>query len=792
MPIIPKHFTSIAKRFFQHTLPLLGVLLLGLSGGAQAQGNTFDVSELRFHQHRLVKDLCGKAREEIRQLSDRPVKFDSQAVHSQEEMKQALKSAATDPETDLVLACGDLAARKALQEGKGVDTPVLGLGFLPLQDSYAENNLIPVSPQQNIWIRDLDKLGQISGRERVHILAERKLLQEYPHLEDALYRAGEEAGMSPALVEVDKEGIHDTPEEAEAVYLLPLQMVKEPKWKELIEELSSRQALTFSYLGHPEVRKGALAGYSPDLMQRLAKRAAMVVAQMQHDEALGMDARLETYPGRLLINAATARTAGYRPGVEIGLQTEFVNWDKVEAPEERRLELDQAIARAMRDTPEVRIHRAEAEESRGERKTAGSAMLPQISGEFVHRRIAEDSSRISLGTEPERWTTAGVRIRQMIFSDPVITRYMSARERERAKELQSRAGEQDAGLKAGLRFLDCKRAREGLRIRRQNLDLTRENLRLAKIREQTGMAGPEEVHRLRMKLSEDKDAVLQAEAELERARVALNRSMSMDQERKWKTADVDSGEKDLYGLPRQWAPLVLSPRMPAQELKQAVETSISRAPEVEAAGKAMEAAELQLQQKRRSRYMIPEVGVEYRYDHVLDVNRMLPEINDFPDEAQEIGNQVIQGLEEEEDHHWSLALRMEFPLFQGGSEIHEVRSQRARLARLSAERERARQGVEQRLRSAVHSMRSSYRGMEYSRDSARYADKHLQEVQNKYARGDVSLIELLDAQTRRENLKRQAAMAVVDYLEDTLRFQRALSSLGQDSREISVEGEPEP
>jgi outer membrane protein TolC len=146
-----------------------------------------------------------------------------------------------------------------------------------------------------------------------------------------------------------------------------------------------------------------------------------------------------------------------------------------------------------------------------------------------------------------------------------------------------------------------------------------------------------------------------------------------------------------------------------------------------------------------------------------------------------------------DNDEWTVALKAEFPLFHGGSKIYEVRRSRSRLARLQAKRRMVADAVEQRLRSALQDLQATYAGVDLSGVSAKYAEKNLELVQDEYARGEVGVLELLDAQNRRAVLRRKASVAVLDYVEDALRFKRALSDLdgeqeasGETTREEAV------
>jgi outer membrane protein TolC len=79
----------------------------------------------------------------------------------------------------------------------------------------------------------------------------------------------------------------------------------------------------------------------------------------------------------------------------------------------------------------------------------------------------------------------------------------------------------------------------------------------------------------------------------------------------------------------------------------------------------------------------------------------------------------------------------------------------------------------QRIRSTLEAARGSYPGIGLSRQAAAAAARNLELVSDAYARGAVSILEVLDAQNAALNADLQAASAAYDFLIDLMRAQRA-------------------
>ena len=99
------------------------------------------------------------------------------------------------------------------------------------------------------------------------------------------------------------------------------------------------------------------------------------------------------------------------------------------------------------------------------------------------------------------------------------------------------------------------------------------------------------------------------------------------------------------------------------------------------------------------------------------------------------------------------------------------------LEQLRLDYESASDKIEQRIRSAMELARASRMGIGLARESATAAGKNLELVSDAYARGAVSIIDLLDAQNAALNADELATNSVYDHLIDLLEVERAVSRM---------------
>jgi outer membrane protein TolC len=127
------------------------------------------------------------------------------------------------------------------------------------------------------------------------------------------------------------------------------------------------------------------------------------------------------------------------------------------------------------------------------------------------------------------------------------------------------------------------------------------------------------------------------------------------------------------------------------------------------------------------------------------------------------------------DEAWSVSLQATLPIFTSGRRSAELSQARHNLREIEAERSAATDGVEARTRVALHRTAGSYPSIELSKRAAEAADENLRMVTDAYARGVVSVTDLIDAQDTALSAGLAAADAKYTFLIDFVAVLRSMS-----------------
>jgi outer membrane protein TolC len=127
------------------------------------------------------------------------------------------------------------------------------------------------------------------------------------------------------------------------------------------------------------------------------------------------------------------------------------------------------------------------------------------------------------------------------------------------------------------------------------------------------------------------------------------------------------------------------------------------------------------------------------------------------------------------DSETIIALQLRLPLYTGGSRRADETQAAEELTGLRLQRQATIERVEQRTRSALQTARASYANIELLRQAADAALKNLELVQDSYARGVVSIVDLLDAQNSAVVSEQRASNAIYNFLKDLMELERSIS-----------------
>ncbi len=673
----------------------------------------------------------------------------------------------TRKDIDVILAAGVGVSAEICSRGT-VDTPVVvpfAFGSCAVSCSQLPNvSTRPINLGQLIS-RDLEAFHQLIPFHHLSVLMD----PVWPSncTESELARALAPHGVEVEFVPVPPGETHLTgllPAETDAVYIMPLFHMDEKQFSSSINEITAQGAPTFSLLGETEVDMGVLAGLNTRAtMASLARSSALEVVDLMEGRDSEPAATTEV-GGQLSLNMATAEKLDFSPTWELLTRARLLHDGSFRR--DRPIDLASAMRRAVSANLDIAVRDRRVAAGAEDIRQAKSNYRPQIDLGLGGVVVDENHAIASLGQYP-MYAAGSLTLTQLIYSNDASANISIQKELQRVREFDLGALKLDIARDAVTAYMNVMRTDALVRIRRQQVDLTRTNRELAELRRSVGAAGAAEVYRWDAELATARAGLLDAIASSSLTERQLSRLLDEPLTTRWspKQPEIDPTIEVLGGVDD--AGLLGTPDGYDRLSTTLVATGLERSPELAALDAAIAAQERGFKAAKRA-YYAPVVAAK------ADVSQILAKDTSGGLDLGEIGDLIPDF----DDTAWQVGVQAALPLVTGGAnKARRVKAQEELFA-LRIDHRNAEEKLSQRTLSALDTATASWSTISLRRQAADAGGKTLELVRDAYARGAASIIALLDAQNNALTSELAAAeTAVYNFLDDWAEVQRSVAGL---------------
>ncbi len=681
-------------------------------------------------------------------------------------VRVGLRRLLADDEVDLIITLGLTASHEA-SRFEALRKPVIAayvadavLQELPFAEGRSgKANYTYVTTLREVQ-QDLETFYRISPFEHLAVMVDALTLEAIPEL-----RQRAEATEKAFPTTVDVVSVSDSVEQAldrlpsrvDAVYVTPLHRFSDQQMRQLASGLIERRLASFSLFGRTEVEQGLMlaTGGGKDDQTRFARRIALMAQRILLGErAADLEVAL-TQAERVAINMRSARAIGFLPRWSV--LVDAIRIDDVEPDQGEALSLVGAMLDAVDRNLGLRAEELEVRIAEDTVDQARAGLLPQVSSSLSRTQI--DGDRAAPAIASERSLDAGVDVSQVIYAEDVRAGFVVSRFLRDSQDHAYRARILDVLQLAANAYLNVLRAKALEGVRASNLEVTRTNFELARMRERIGISGRGDVLRWESELAADKRDLLEAEADRRSTEVELSRVLNRPQRVALATTDAGAqGPLQALEDPR-FTRFIDNPIVWEVFQEYVVEDALRQAPELQQFDALESAQARDLVAQKRSFY-VPRVTVGG--SGATNLSR-----------GGSGSDLTGTGLD---DESWNIGLQLSLPLFAGGAR-RAARSQSAHaLNQIQVQRADLAQQVEARARAALKQTGGSFPAIELSGDAARAAAENLGLIADAYSQGAVSITDLVNAQDAALAANLSEAEARYAFLLDYVELVRASGS----------------
>ena len=675
----------------------------------------------------------------------------------------ALDRALADRDVDVVITLGILTSQQAAHRAALPKPVIAPLVIDPLLQAYplvegrsGRHNFTFVADFQSV-ANEVRTFHDIVRFKYLVALVDDSLLAGLPQLSGKATELAAALNVKIDIVRVGNDvdaALAGIPQGVDAVYVTPLRF-DERQVRELADALAARKLPTFSVVGRSELEAGMLmtTGGAERDTERLARRVVIMIQRIAGGEDA---ARFEVgFPTtqRLVLNMRVAHAIGFSPRWQFLTDAEQLYSEPTGT---QPLTLLEAMRAALDANPALAASRERLGSALDDVNIARSELLPSLSASATRTRI--DADRASPLIQAEDSTSAGLQFSQVIYSERAWAGYSIAKSLGEAQAQGQRTDLLDTLIDSASAYLNLLRAKSVEEVRRRNVENTRRNLETSRVREEVGLSGRSDYLRWVAQLARDKQNLLAAESQRRQAETEVLRILHRPASRTFST--VESGLDDpltLVSSPRTQA-FLDTPAKWAVFMEYAVHAALANAPEIAQADAVVDARRRALTSASRS-YYLPDLAL------VSNGSKYT--------ERSGAGSLSVPGAPDDES--WSVSLQATLPLFTSGLRGAEKSQARHELRAGEADKAAAADGVEARTRVFLHRTASSWPAIDLSREAQSAADENLANVTEAYARGAVSVTDLIDAQETALSAGLSATDAKYGFMID---FVNVLRSMG--------------
>ena len=681
-------------------------------------------------------------------------------------IQSQLDALLSNPDVDIVLTMGVVGSHLVAQI-ENLSKPVIAPAIVDVelqQIPYVDNS----SGKENfVYMRfvksvsdDLTRFHDLVDFEHLAILVDKLPLEAIPSLTKTVDQAAQDFGFEITLITGDSdinEITEQIPSTADAVFVAPLLRVDDTDIKILSNYIIEKKLPSYSFLGQRELELGLMATVAGRASDQVvfARRIATNVYRI----LLGTPAaelNVDFYEAdRLSINMQTARAIGVSPRW-VELEDAELLFDDV-ASNAPVLTLNQAMARALEANVDLQATRINDEISINDTGIARSFLLPQLDANTSYETIDQD--RASPQSFAENSADAGIVASQTIYSDDQWANYTISKFLETSTNLETQIILLDTLQLAATAYLNVLQTIALEEVQKSNVEVTRDNLELAKDRVRIGNTSRADELRWLSEIAVDRQSLLAAEADRLVAETELSRILHLTPKEAIRPSDDSIKQvlkelnrpqnRDLYDNPLAWENFI--------EFQTNI--AVENAPEVKRFDYLLKAQDRQITADRRA-YYVPDISLNSSFSE--NIHRS--------GEGSDLSGTGIT------DDNWSIGVQATLPLFTSGQLSNQLNRSRNEHRQLLLQQVAEKERVETRMRSALFNAAASHSSIRLALDAAAAASENLELVTDSYSEGALSITDVIDAQDAALSAQLQAAAARYQFLIDLVDVLRAESN----------------
>lgn len=664
-----------------------------------------------------------------------------------------------DQSIDFIVTLGPIASHE-LTNRKTLSIPTIAAVVInPIIQNFPLKN--KRSSRKNLsFVADLnDSGGEIEffskfvGKRKIAVLVEPFLAESWNELQLVLDSAAKEYGLSFKQISVgdDLEQIRRSiPSDTEAVIVGFLSQYNKTQIKRLADLLIELKLPSYTFMGERGVELGFMVtqGQVEQDRAKLSRRVALNIQRLllgQSAEDLPVDIN---FSSQVIFNERTALMVNFAPNWQKILSAKVLFRD--ESNDKVLLSVEQALKRALKENLSLQSQAIDIELARQNVAISKSKLYPQLGLSVSYQQINEEQAIVG---NPESRGDASLNLSQSLYSESLWANF-EIKELQLEIEVENyKMASLEIADKAVQSYLQLLSAKANEMIQNANLELTTRNLALARNRMQVGSSGQSDVLRFKSQMARDRQTLFSATAARQQAEIILATTINL--------ADgqlVDIERPQIGNLLN----ILTNTRFLNYVSNQIEWQTFQEFYKKEALRNSPELKQVAINEVISKRQLLS-----------IERGNYMPDIALVAKKGDNFSQNGAGSLDDYHGESWRLGIEATLAFDLSGSQRKTSQVQKLKLKKIELNKRALRQQVETSTQQALFAIGSSYPSIQLSKESSKAAIDSLAIVQDSYAKGAVSISELLDAQNNALTARLSAAEAEYRFLSDYVSLLKA-------------------
>lgn len=568
----------------------------------------------------------------------------------------------------------------------------------------------------------------------------------------------------------------------DAVIITPLFNLTEQKKEELIAKLNEKKLPTFSTVGRDDVDDGVLLGAGAyDLDRKIAEATSFSIKGVLNGDRT-KPKQIQFYEDEIVyINQDTADLIGYDPHLRVLNNAEVITHKKPTV-----YNLSTVFDTLYNQNLDIERKKLLVKAARRASLAATLRYLPTFGVTLGYQTYNEDYANSVALSIPEKTGVFQMGLEQVIYSPALVTNILVKKKMVDFQKDEQFLTEQNMGINVALLYIETLMLENMVKVQKEEVKESRENLAIARVREKMGKCGKEEPLRWATKLFNEEQELLDMTAEIKNLKIDINKMLFKDQKEKFELAALKASDPSFYTNEIHIIDYVITPKTLEQFTQMLIDQAYKVAPELAKlkAAKKMKQYEMAMYYQK---FFLPDAKFNLTYTSLMNRQfaKDMPYLPVSPTKGQGPGIAAEPG-----GLHWTSlnalrpdATNLQMGVFaqwkpiEGGTKIAEIARLKAEIQELDKYETEAKTSIEEHIRGTINKALAAYFSIEKNYKAMSASGENFKQVQDMYLKGNISITHILDAQDAYKASKIKAMNSQYVFFKELVWVQRAICAV---------------